>query len=334
MTFKSAYTKLIIFYMAIVMCISLTFSVVLYQMAASELGRGLGRQTRAIRDMPLPGFPFSDLERIRLEEINQSSHNLEFQLLYFNLIILAAAAAVSHLLTRYTLRPIEESVDRQNRFTADASHELRTPLAAMKAEIEVALRDKQFNVTDAHKILQSNLEEIDKLTILSNALLELARYQDKERIDLKSASLPDIIIEAYEKVAVLAEAKEIEFENVLEPVKIKGDAQMLTELFIILLDNAIKYSPNKSKININVFQKDHFAEVVIKDQGMGIKASDMPHIFGRFYRADSSRSKNKVDGYGLGLSIAKQIVDSHKGTIFATSTPGKGSTFTVKLSVT
>ena len=135
------------------------------------------------------------------------------------------------------------------------------------------------------------------------------------------------------EIESLANQKSIEFENELDDVSILGDKESLTELFVILLDNAIKYSPAKSTINISVHKFDGHVEIKIKDRGIGIKASDLPHIFDRFYRADHSRNKEKVSGYGLGLSIAKNIVDLHSGTISANSKPGKGSEFVLKFKV-
>jgi signal transduction histidine kinase len=236
-------------------------------------------------------------------------------------------------LAKHTLKPIEQAMEAQNRFTADASHELRTPLTAMRSEIEVNLRNKQLNTTDAKKLLQSNLEEIEKLESLSNALLKLARYQNNFSDDFKDISLQEVIVEAYEKVENLAKRKSIRFDNNLSEIKVLGDQQSLIELFVILLDNAIKYSPEKSKISINFTKLDKHVSVKIKDRGIGIKASELPYIFNRFYRADTSRSKEKVDGYGLGLSIAKSIVEMHKGTIEVNSKPGHGSEVVVKLRV-
>jgi len=230
-------------------------------------------------------------------------------------------------------------MEAQNRFTADASHELRTPLTAMRTEIEVAIRDKKMNLLEARELLNSNLEEISKLEVLSSALLKLAKNDGQIAKEFSKVVVSDVIIEAYEKVESLAREKEIKIEchpelgsGSLPNVSILGDRQSLTELFVILLDNAIKYSPKNSKIKIVVLEDSKDVSIKISDSGIGIKASDLPHIFDRFYRADHSRNKDKVDGYGLGLSIAKQIVDFHGGNIKAESKAGKGTNFVVKFS--
>jgi len=337
MHFKIAYLKLTLFYVLIVMVISVGFSVAIYQISSEELGRGLGRQTGILRDFPM-NVPTSrnpiiqDLENIKLQQLEESSNHLQRNLIYFNLLILILSFIISYFLAKRTLKPIEEAMGAQNRFTADASHELKTPLTAMRTEIEVSLRDKGLKISDAKKLLGSNLEEIAKLESLSNALLKLTKLEEEIKLEFKELALSEIITEAFEKVESLAADKNIEFETKFKEVPVRGDRQSLVELFVILLDNAIKYSPKKSKISINIKQEKKHATVSIKDRGIGIKASDLPHIFERFYRADQSRSKEKTDGYGLGLSIAKRIVELHGGEISAKSIPGKGSEFIVKLS--
>jgi signal transduction histidine kinase len=334
MTFKTAYLKLTLYYVAIVMLISAIFSIALYQMSSSELNRGLNRQNRFLRELPpniLVPIPTDQMEQIRFQQLEESSWHLKRNLIYFNLLILILSSIGSYFFAKRTLRPIEKMMEAQNRFTADASHELRTPLAALRAEIEVALRDKNINLASSKKLLTSNLEEIEKLEALSGALLKLAKYQEQEKLASQELLLDEVVVSAFEKVENLANKKSIEFKNNLQKIKIQGDRESLKELFVILLDNAIKYSPQKSKICIDIEKEKKQAVARIKDQGIGIKSSDLPFIFNRFYRADISRSKEKVDGYGLGLSIAKQIVDLHKGEISASSHPGKGSIFTIKL---
>lgn len=330
--FKSAYLKLTIYYVAIIMLLSISFSVIIYKIATLELNQGLNRQSRIFRELPGNNFPKPpniDFENIQLEQLKESQNNLKNQLVYLNIIILLLFSAISYFLAKRTLRPVAEMVESQNRFTADASHELKTPLAAMRTEIEVGLRDKKFDFNNAKKLLNSNLEEITKLELLSNTLLNLARYQEQVKLDFYEISLEEIIIEAFEKVESKAQAKEIIFKNKLDNVVIHGNRQSLVELFVILIDNAIKYSPKKSIININISKEKNKVKVSIKDYGIGIKSSDLPYIFNRFYRADQSRNKEKVDGYGLGLSIAKEIVELHNGEIKVASSIGKGSEFGV-----
>lgn len=334
MNFKKTYLKLTFFYVLIIMVISLAFSFAIYRISSNELGQGLNRQARFFQQLPPGGFlprPLQELENIRIQQLQESSRHLKINLMYFNLLILFLSAGAGYFWARRTMRPIEEAMDAQNRFTADASHELRTPLTAMRTEVEVNLRKGELNSSEAKKLLVSNLEEINKLEILSSALLKLASQDGQANLELSKVSLEEVIAEVYEKVESLALKKSIEFENKLQEFSVNGDKSSLVELFVILLDNAIKYSPEKSKIFISMGLEKNLVVVKIKDQGIGIKASDLPFIFNRFYRADASRSKNKVDGYGLGLSIAKRIVELHQGSISAESVFGHDSVFTVKI---
>jgi len=333
MSFKSVSIKLTASYLLIVMIISISFSVILYRISSLEIGRGLSRQGKFFEQIPDDRIPqsFQNLEKIRQEQLVESNNHLKTNLIYFNLIIFILAGAASYYLARRTLKPIEEMVDLQNRFTADASHELRTPLTAMKTEIEVAMRDKNVKLSDTKQLLKSNLEEIGKLEVLSNSLLKLVNYENNKKSLFSKISLSDSIKEAYQKISSLAKQREIKFIFHLKEVFIKGETSNIIELFKILFDNAIKYSPKNSKVFVNLITHGNYAEIKVKDEGIGIKATDLPYIFNRFYRADVSRSKEKVSGYGLGLAIAKKIIEAHKGTITAESKPGQGSTFIVRL---
>lgn len=336
MTFKSAYLRLTVYYVLIIMTISLTFSLIIYRASSKEIKRGLDRQWQTITDIPVNDFfqdPAFNFQQIGKKQLKESLSRLTAELIYLNLAILVLSSFGSYFFAKKTLEPIEDMVDAQNRFTADASHELKTPLAAMRSEIEVSLRDRDFNLASAIHLLTSNLEEISKLESLSNALLKLARYQNEVKTTFSQVDLQEVIVAAYEKIQSLADVKEIEFETDLKSTLIVGDEQSLAELFLIILDNAVKYSPPKSNVSISCYIEAKRAIVKIKDKGYGIKASDLPFIFNRFYRADTSRSKDKVAGYGLGLSIAKRIVELHQGTISVASQPAKGTEFTISLPI-
>lgn len=223
-------------------------------------------------------------------------------------------------------------MDEQNRFITDVSHELRTPLTSLKSEIEVNLRDKNLTLGDAKKLLNSNFEEVNNLQTLSDNLIKLTQYQKSNgSMVFESINLSDIAKEACRKVANLAKHKNITIKNQIGNQVVEGEKQSLAELLVILLDNAIKYS-NKGK---TVILKDNVTDqhivLEVKDQGMGIDESEIEYLFDRFYRADRSRTKDNVTGYGLGLSIAKQIITKHNGNIRIESKVNKGSTFIVNL---
>jgi len=332
--FQSARIKLTAWYLSIIMVISISFSIFVYRQIAFEVHRSL--RTHAVRVIPF-SMPFSlsvpsfevDLDQI----YDEITHRILMQLVGVNIGIFVLSGMAGYFLAGKTLAPIEVMVDDQRRFVADASHELRTPLTAMKTEIEVALRDKKLGMEDAKNLLRSKLEEVDHMQMLSNYLLSLTRYQhgNLENIVMKSLHLSDIFEKALSGISHLAEEKDITIEPAITQARIKGNAVSLTELLIILLDNAIKYSPRHNKIIVTAKITQKNVVLTVQDFGIGMKESEIPFIFNRFYRADSSRGKASVDGYGLGLSIAKQIVDVHNGRIDINSKVNKGTTFTVTL---
>ena len=200
-----------------------------------------------------------------------------------------------------------------------------------KAQI---LQSQSSSTLNFRALLSSNLEEIAKLESLSAGLLRLARSENG--LD-PAAVTPVPARQMFEGAIDRHQAKIAERHTRLEveagDETVEGDAASLTELIAILLDNAIKYSPPKTTVTLKSEVSGNFVKLSVSDQGTGINASDIPHIFERFYRADRSRTKDseKVGGYGLGLSIAKRIVDLHQGLIAADSAPGKGTTFKIKL---
>lgn len=316
------------------MGISLAFSVVLYNSSAETLIAAYNHQRATIRQQLYTSLGLSpssgDVDRVRDEEISEGQQRLLANLTLANLGVLVVGGAASFYMARRTLRPLEETLEAQARFTADASHELRTPLTAMQTEIEVTLRDKDMSITEARELLESNLEEVMKLQSLSNALLTLAN-QDKEHFELKRLASKPILREAAARATKLAGQKHITIDNKAHNQRVVGNKDSLTQLFAILLDNAIKYSPEGSTITIGSVAKGGNALISVADQGNGIKSEDLPHIFDRLYRADQSRNKQKIDGYGLGLSIAKKIVELHHGAIDVSTKVGEGSTFTVRI---
>ena len=327
--FHSAALKLTFWYLAIVVSISLIFSGLLYRVSSNDLQHNANRQVGYFNNFLAPD-DIHNYSQLRQHQLNDDQNRLRANLIIFNLLVLACGGIASYLLARRTLEPIEHSLAAQSRFAADASHELRTPLTAIQTENEVALRNPSLNKTQAIGLLKSNLEEVAKLKSLSEGLLRLAngngQIDNPQTIELKS-----LLNQAIDRLDKAAAAKHIQIIKKLAPLSVKGDTDSLVELFTVFIDNAIKYSPAKSKINISANRQGKTVCVSIKDSGEGIAAHELPNIFERFYRTDSSRSKPQTGGYGLGLAIAKQIVGVHGGHIEVLSLPGEGSTFTVYL---
>lgn len=325
--FDAAYLRLTAWYVAIIMSISLLFSIWVYNQARNELQFGLDRIVH-VGPMGLAPDTFTALIEERLDD---SRRRVILRLVSLNVIVLAVGAGASYWLARRTMQPIEEAMEAQHRFTADASHELRTPLAAMKAEIEVGLRDKKLTKDEAVELLQSNLEEIDRLGNLAEGLLALT--QDAGPYEPAPVALDDVSSKVIKRMRPLAEAKKISLQAELNPVVAAANEIAVDKIAGILIDNAIKYSPSDTTITVRTYRRDGAAYLEVTDQGIGIKATELPHVFDRFYRADTSRSKQHVPGHGLGLSIAQRLAEQMDGTITATSRLDRGSTFTLSLPV-
>lgn len=329
--FHSARLKLTAWYLLIIMLISLTFSAVIYKGLVNEVERFERAQRFRIErrlDLPRLAQPIPASPEL-IEEIKQ---RILLMLVFINCGILAIAGGFGYLLAGRTLKPIKEMVEEQNRFISDASHELRTPLTSLKSAFEVYLRDKHPTLKEARTLVGESVSEINKLQSLSDSLLQLAQYQKpNNQIKFEKISLTKVVKEAIHRVEPLAKEKRIRIENTTQETKIEGIKFSLADLLVILFDNAIKYSEKNSKVTISSTKTDRHILVHVADCGIGINKKDLPYIFERFYRADSTRSKTKANGYGLGLSIAKEIVILHHGSINAESNKQKGTTFTVKL---
>ncbi len=326
--YRSATLKLTAWYLLIAMLISLTFSVVVYRVANAELEWGLHNQTaRIYREYPV----FSDNPFfVRQNDLDAGSRRIFLNLAYFNLVVLIGAGFASYWLARKTLRPIEISNEQQKRFVADASHELRTPVTALKMETEVALLDEHASKEELQAALQSNLEEANKLDTLLGSLLRLSRLESADiQQTFTRLSIARLIQAAIDQTKQLADAKHIIIEQQIVDMKVSGDQASLIQLVVILLDNAIKYSPTGSTITVSSTRQTGTAHITVRDHGIGIEAAALEHVFDRFYRADKARTGNS--GYGLGLAIAKHIADLHDGTITLKSTPGKGTSASLLL---
>ncbi len=255
------------------------------------------------------------------------------------ILFIGVALLLSHFMSKRALVPIQESYNRQREFVANASHELRTPLSVIFSSVEALEMDGEITANDfSQKILHRLREEVKRMTKLINDLLTLAR-SDSEHASLELVK--DIFdfrphaertLQSFEDLAM---KKEIHLHfDAPESVIISGDTDKLTQLLYILLDNAIKYTPNNGEVTLQLrvepFKHQHMLTISVKDTGIGIPREDIARIFDRFYRVDKARSR-QYGGHGLGLSIAKWIVDAHKGRIEVHSEVGKGTEFIVKI---
>jgi heavy metal sensor kinase len=230
-----------------------------------------------------------------------------------------------------TLARLENSVEQMKQFTASISHELRTPLTALRGEAEVALLEAH-TVEEYQHVLASQLEEFDKLSQMVNQLLVLARAEAGEiHWTEQSVDLSVLATSLAEQMEPIATAKNVHLEvSVNQGVVVRGDSNWLERLILNLLDNAVKFTEDGGKVLVRLSSENEQAVLRVEDTGVGIPAEAIPRVFERFFRAEPSRSKN-VEGVGLGLALAKWIVEQHHGKIEVQSQPGQGSCFTVRL---
>lgn len=341
--FGKARLKLTAWYLLIIMLISIGFSAVIYKVLTVELDRFSHLQRLRI-ERRLSGEGLTPFEsRFRNtpprvladpELVEETKRRLIFFLAIVNGGILVVSGGLAYFLAGKTLKPIKDMVDEQNQFISDASHELKTPLTSLKSAMEVHLRDKHLNLADAKNLIKENIEEVNKLQSLSEGLLRLASYQKpNNQVRFETVSLASIIGRSIQRVKSQTIKKKIALKDKSQNFEFEADQYALSDLLVILLDNAVKYSQKGKSVTITSKKTDGSILITVSDQGTGIREKDLPHIFDRFWRADLARSKDETSGFGLGLSIAKKIVESHHGEITVESKLGKGSNFTVRLPV-
>jgi signal transduction histidine kinase len=252
-------------------------------------------------------------------------------------LFLLIAALAGHFMAKRAMVPITRSFLRQREFVADASHELRTPLTILKSSVDVIEMEDGENLSEfSHKVLLDMKDEVGRMSKLVADLLTLAR-SDSESVEL--------YLEEFD-VVQLAKQMERSFQHLTVPreitlkleaaqtLTVHGDKERLQQLLYILLDNAIKYMSKPGEVILSLHKERQEQQeqlcIQVQDEGIGIDREQQKRIFDRFYRSDKVRSR-EMGGTGLGLAIAKWIVEAHHGTISVTSTPGQGSTFTVRI---
>jgi len=333
--FKQARLKLTTWYLLIIMIISFSFSALIYQLISIEINRFANSQRNRIERRL-----FIDQKQILAQPvlfidndlIAESQKRLFMNLAIINGIIFILSGSLSYFLAGRTLSPIQKMTEDQKRFISDASHELKTPITALKTMFEVSLRDPKLDLKESKKVLTNATLATNQLKTLSDSLLELNHLTNNgSSFKLEPILINNLISESIKKIKPQSDKKKITIKFNQIKGKITVDSQKIEELLLILLDNAIKYSPQSSQIKFISSKTKKNIIFKIIDQGIGISTKDLPHIFDRFYRADNARTKNGASGYGLGLSIAQKIVDQHHGYIKVDSVLQKGSTFKIIL---
>lgn len=253
-------------------------------------------------------------------------------------VALAALFVAAQLLSRWALRPVEQAWDQQRRFISDASHELKTPLAVILANMQILDSDEQVP-EDARRWVSSTLDEASHMKDLVEDLLTLARADECE-----ATGTPDPTAQQDVNLTQVVSGCALEFDAVAfergctidcdlaQDVIVTGNPNQLGRVVRTLLDNATKYADRGSAVRVRLTRGEHEgARLTVNNKGEVISPEDLEHLFDRFFRTDHARERQASGGFGLGLAIAKSIVESAGGKIFATSTEEDGTTFTVEL---
>ncbi len=258
--------------------------------------------------------------------------NLIYTFLAVALIMLIFIFFISRFFANRSIKPIKEAFDKQKQFIADVSHELKTPLTVINTNVDVLLSNRQESINDQVKWLHYIKSETERMTRLTNDLLYLAQI---DYSNMKMIYSNFDFSEAAEDVLLTMEAvifeNNISLQYNIEPnVFLYGNREQLQQVIMILLDNAIKYTNNQGYIDFSLKKSHHQVILSITNTGEGISGEHIGRIFDRFYRTDASRSR-AGGGYGLGLAIAKAIIEQHKGKISAKSVVSESTTFSIEL---
>ena len=240
--------------------------------------------------------------------------------------------AISVLLSTWILKPVEKSWQQQNRFVSDASHELRTPITVILANLNILSSKKDDLIKTQYQWIDNTKEEANRMKQLVDELLFLARSDDRQnKLVFSKIDLSELLLSRMLSFEALAFEKGIRLDyDISDDLNIIGHEGNVKQLISILLDNAMKYCGDKGSVYLKAFSLKDRTYVLIENSGDLIDAEDLKHIFERFYRTDKSRSRTE-GGYGLGLAIAKTIVDNMHGKISVLSDKENGTVFKLEL---
>lgn len=325
--FTTARITLTMWYVLVLLFIIMAFSVALYTTETTNFIRVvLQHNFGNFIPRRLPSFAIQDLRA----QVNALRKAFLIDITIIDSTILLIGGALSYFLAGKNLEPLQQSMEEQKEFLANASHEIRTPLAAIQTASEVALRGKIKTKDDYRKVIEQTYEESKRLSIMADELLTLSRFDaGMVQTKLQRIVLSETLSEVFDETRLLAQAKHIRLEKNIEPrISIVADRNKIKQLALILIDNAIKYTPSHSSVALILVSKPKIAFSIV-DTGIGIAKKDQKKIFERFYQVDTARSNKSA---GLGLSIAKWIADVHHAIITVKSGEGNGSTFTVTFS--
>lgn len=266
-----------------------------------------------------------------ISQLEQTSEKNEGQIALVMICFWGISLFASLFLARLSVKPLLESMQKQKAFVENASHELRTPLAVLQNRLETLFRKPEATIMESSESIASSLDEVRNMKLLTTNLLNIARRDDGLKPEIDEID-PSFFDQTFSNFEIIAEenAKVFRGENRVDKI-ISSDKILLKQLMTILYDNALKYTDEGGEIGFKVQLKDKNLLIKVLDNGPGIPDEDKKRIFDRFYRVDKARTRQK-GGFGLGLSLAKQIVEAFKGNIQVRDNKPRGTIFEVKLS--
>ncbi len=349
--FKSTRFKLTFWYVLIALFISLLFSVLIYFSAvrtlelafhraaiwsrAQELGLKIPTRLSVQLEEMYPELKGYQPQFSLIQQFEAAKKELKMRLIVSNIFIVVGSSIAGYFLSGRTLQPLAKMIEEQKRFISDASHELKTPIAALKAGVEVDLRSMKKN-DPMKQVLDDYLKDINSLEKITLKLLRLSRLNQQTPITLKQVNVSELVNGVIRKMKPIAIKRKIKLSGNKIDLKMNifADKACMEEMLIILIDNAIKFNQKDGEVKVNVVQSKKSITFKILDTGSGISKSNLKNVFSRFYQCDQSRECQSSNSFGLGLSIAKRIVELHQGTIVVNSKIGDGSTFIIQFPTT
>ncbi|WP_017691630.1 HAMP domain-containing sensor histidine kinase [Paenibacillus sp. PAMC 26794] len=259
--------------------------------------------------------------------------NLIYTFVVVGLIMLIVIYFLSRYFANRSIAPVREAFEKQKQFIGDASHELKTPLAIISTNTDVLLANQEDTIANQAKWLHYIKSETERMTGLTNDLLYLTQMDDSRSTMIHAKfNMSDAVESIILPMEAVIFEKNISLDYNIEPnLTVHGNSEQIKQVILILLDNAVKYSGPKGSVNVTLQKQNNDVMLAVSNTGDGIAPEHLDRIFDRFYRTDSSRAR-KHGGHGLGLAIARSIVDQHKGELYARSVVGEGATFYVQLS--
>ncbi|CAM4299687.1 sensor histidine kinase [Paenibacillus xylanexedens] len=259
--------------------------------------------------------------------------NLIYTFVVVGLIMLIVIYFLSRYFANRSIAPVREAFEKQKQFIGDASHELKTPLAIISTNTDVLLANQEDTIANQAKWLHYIKSETERMTGLTNDLLYLTQMDDSRSTMIHAKfNMSDAVESIILPMEAVIFEKNISLDYNIEPnLTVHGNSEQIKQVILILLDNAVKYSGPKGSVNVTLQKQNNDVVLAVSNTGEGIAPEHLDRIFDRFYRTDSSRAR-KHGGHGLGLAIARSIVDQHKGELYARSVVGEGATFYVRLS--